>query len=129
MKRTAIFEYIKKNIDNIWLLQETFSIKEIEENWQEELGNGILKFNHGTSKSKGVLIFIPKNLGIKVINTYHDNNGRLVILDCEFDGKIFTIINCYMPTCSNVQEQNEVLKTISDNLLNFSCNNIILEGI
>ena len=109
-------------------MQETFSSKEIEGIWQNELGNGTLIFNHGTSKSKGVLIFIPEILDITIQNVYQDGNGRLIIIDCEAEGKFFTIVKCYMPTSSNVHEQNNVLEIISENLPNFSCCNIILGG-
>ena len=59
-KRLAIFNLIKQNNESIFLLQETFSRIEVEETWKDELPSGHLIFNHGTNRSKGVLIYIPK---------------------------------------------------------------------
>ena len=65
IKRESIFSYIKQNKESIFLLQETFSTPNIEEKWNLELTEGTLIYNHGTTRSRGVLIYIPKNINQK----------------------------------------------------------------
>ena len=50
----------------IWL-QETYSTVNSELIWKQEWGSGQMFFNHGTSKSKGVLI-CTANLDINITN-------------------------------------------------------------
>ena len=59
LKRNTIFDSIKKRKQTVFLLQETFSKSEIEEEWQQELNTGRTIFCHGSNRSRGVLIYLP----------------------------------------------------------------------
>ena len=56
------------------VLQETYIVKQIAEQWKEELG-GCLLFSEGTTSSKGQVIFIYKIWDIKSLNiTLYETN-------------------------------------------------------
>ena len=105
IKRNTIFNNIQKNKDSIHFLQETFSTQEIEQDWQDELKEGKLIFNHGSKRARGTLIYIPNNLKDNIVKTMDDNNGRIIIMDIKIQNEIYTMINVYMPTSSNKNEQ------------------------
>ena len=72
-KRRAIFNYYKKRAD-ILCMQETHSIKEIENMWQNEW-SGEIFFSHGTSEARGVATLINPRCGLKVIKISRDKDG------------------------------------------------------
>ena len=88
----------------------------------------ILYFNHGTSKSKGVLTCIPKNCNIKIEKKISDGEGRILFLQCNINNLNYTIGNIYMPTSNHCNEQLKILEKISEMLENLQNDNIILGG-
>ena len=52
-------------------------------------------FSHGTSNSTGVLVGLMEGLDYSVNKEVKDNNGRILILDAEIQGKRYLIINLY----------------------------------
>ena len=67
-----------------------------------------LFFSHGKSNSCGVAIGYCGTEDLKVLNTVHDNNGRILILDAELNGTNFLLINFY-----NSNTESEQLSTFS----------------
>jgi exonuclease III len=47
--------------------------------------------------SRGVAIWIKKNVEFKLIDEYKDNEGRLLLINVEINNAIYTIINIYAP--------------------------------
>ncbi len=89
----------RKKLDCISFLQETFSTKNIETRWKDELGGEIL-FNHGASNSRGVAIFLPQNVDFELCEKIIDNDGRLLIAKVKINSMIYiyTLCNLYAPT-------------------------------
>lgn len=114
IKRKNIFQWIKSNYYGITLLQETHSVLEDENTWENEWG-GDIYFSHGTRNSRGVAILLPpyKNWDIKYINGIKDNLGRIFLLHCEIESNEFIIINVYAPTKDNHNLQLEFLESLT----------------
>jgi len=49
------------------------------------------------SKSRGVAIVCRRNLKIKVLDTWADNNGRMAIAKVEMYGRKIAITSAYAP--------------------------------
>lgn len=94
-KRKTVFEYLKNNGD-IAFLQETHCTTETEKKWINECGCESY-FSHGTSNSRGVMIFFSNKLDITVNEKISDTEGRIIILKCEIQGEKFLIYNVYAP--------------------------------
>ena len=62
-KRNRLFNYFRKNMQGIILLQETYSVPGDLDIWTREWGGG-LYFNSGGSHSRGVAILLQKKHGI-----------------------------------------------------------------
>ena len=105
---------LKQNAD-IFFLQETYSTKEIENQWRKQW-RGELFFSHGTSRSKGVLVLVRENLDFKVKSTYTDDSGRFIFLDTLIQDSPFLLANIYAPTKASEQCQflDEIAFHIAD---------------
>ena len=76
-KRKTIFNYLRQKNFEIILLQETHSSEKVEKLWEMEWGNKI-EWLHGTNKSRGLAIFLKKNLNYDLVKTYQDPYGRFL---------------------------------------------------
>ena len=105
-KRLKLFEYLKNNIDDhgFIFLQKTHSLSNDELKWKDEFGGTF--FSHGKSNSCGVAIGYCGTEDLKVVNTACNKNGRMLILDAEFNGTNFLLINFY-----NSNTESEQLPT------------------
>ena len=81
-KRRSMFYSFHKSNYNIFLLQETHSSIECEQQWQNEWGGKIV-FSHGSRNSKGVCILFKNNFPWKIHGSMIDENGRYIILEVE----------------------------------------------
>jgi hypothetical protein len=52
---------------------------------------GSLYQSNGISNSRGVAIWIKKNVELKLIDEYKDNEGRLLLINVEINNAIYTI--------------------------------------
>ena len=67
-----------------------------------------LFFSYGKSNSCRVAIGYCGTEDLKVVNTAHDKNGQMLILDVELNGTNFLLMNFY-----NSNTQSEQLSTLS----------------
>ena len=91
-KRKQIFLDLTKKSTDIFFLQETHSIKEIERTWRQEWEREII-FSHGTSRSKGVAILVTNKIKDCIKETIIDPDGRYIIMDIIKDNVKYTAIN------------------------------------
>ena len=114
-KRECVFNWLLKQNADIFFLQETYSTKEIENQWRKQW-RGELFFSHGTSRSKGVLVLVRENLDFKVKSTYTDDSGRFIFLDTLIQDSPFLLANIYAPTKASEQCQflDEIAFHIAD---------------
>ena len=91
----------RKNSDFL-ILQETHSDEKCERMWESEWGGDIL-FCHGTSKSRGIAICMPKGRKKMLKHIITSEDGRLIIFDYKDSDKIVTIVAIYAPNVDTPQ--------------------------
>lgn len=96
LKRRKIFNYLHEHKHDIIMLQETHSVKEIENIWEAEWGGRIV-FAHGTSAARGTAILIKKKLEIKINEISRDPEGRFVSLSFCYESVDVTCTSVYAP--------------------------------
>ena len=101
-KRRAMFYSFHKSNYNIFLLQETHSSIECEQQWQNEWGGKIV-FSHGSTSSRGVCILFKNNFPWKIHGNHIDENGRYIIVDVELGGFGVLLCNIYGPNRDDPQ--------------------------
>ena len=121
--RECVFNWLLKQNADIFFLQETYSTKEIENQWRKQW-RGELFFSHGTSRSKGVLVLVRENLDFKVKSTYTDDSGRFIFLDTLIQDSPFLLVNIYAPT--KASERCQFLDEIAFHIADKVNLNIIL---
>ena len=128
VKRNAVFSKLKRSAAGIYLLQETHSTLKIEQRWQHEWGNKAMYFSQGTSNSRGVAIIITNNYDANIVNIRRDTEGRILIVDLERRGTIYTIGNLYAPTRNFEREQQNVFNEFATHLNCMKNEHTILGG-
>ena len=128
-KRSVVFNWLKHSNSGIIFLQETHSVNTDEDQWKKEW-SGEIFFSHGTSNSKGVAILIPSKLGleVKISKSFHDQEGRILLLDCTIEENNFVFINIYAPTKDKKIEQDTFFENLNELILNYSDRNLMIGG-
>lgn len=128
-KRGNIFNWLKKSYLSITLLQESHSAHIDGKKWEQEW-DGQIFYSHGEYNAKGVTILIPKELesSIHILESYNDNEGRILLIKCLIENNPYTIINIYKPTKDNLREQNNFLSKLKEQIGAHSDENIIIGG-
>ena len=124
-KRQRLIEWSKQQQCNILLMQETHFSQNIENKLIQDF-KGSLYQSNGTSNSRGVTIWIKKNVEFKLIDEYKDNEGRLLLINVEINNAIYTIINIYAP--NNMKKRNIFFKQVDRFINEHSICQIILAG-
>ena len=123
-KRSQVFTWLRNKNANVFFMQETHSTLQYEKTWTEDWGDGALYFSHGTSNSRGVCILIKDVSNITINKQFHDDNGRLLILDVLLGNQKVTLINVYGP---NVDDSS-FFSYVLEQLAHFDCESIIWGG-
>ena len=63
-------------------MRETHSSDKTGKQW-EQLWRGSIKFSHGTTSSKGVLIAFSESLEFNITKEFTDQNGRYIVLQVD----------------------------------------------
>ena len=71
--------------------------------------------SYKASNSKGVAIIIANNYDANIVNM-RDTNGRMILLDIERNGTIYTYRNIYTPTRNFEQDQWQVFREFTNYL-------------
>ena len=101
-KRRSVFKWIKRGKIDICFVQESFSTHDSERIWKNEWGGEVI-FSHGTNHSRGVLVLIRPRLDIKIVNSFTDNTGRILVLETLIQDVKFSLINIYAPNAEESQ--------------------------
>ena len=122
LKRKQVFLWLKNHPGSIFFLQETHSTVNSVNNWRDDWGDDIY-FSHGTSNSRGVCILI-KDCNLHVVKEFHDNDGRILILDILLKGQKFTLVNIY-----GYNNDNPIFfEEVENNLQEFVCESVVMGG-
>ena len=129
LKRKIIFHHLKdKYPHGIYLLQETHSSLDIENEWKKQWG-GDIYFSHGLTDSCGVAILISPDLNIDANVVCLDDGGRILVIELhnpEFEK--LTIFNVYAPTRNRLHLQLEFLNEVKEYASKLDSCNMILGG-
>ena len=127
-KRKTIFNWLKTSYNGITFLQETHSTISDEKKWEIEWG-GKIYYSHGEFNAKGVAIMIPNNISnFNYIEEKKDLNGRIILIKCEIDNNLLTLINIYSPTKDKVTKQLDFLIELKSFIDIYSDENFIIGG-
>ena len=129
-KRRKLFNWVKKHTSKnaIVFMQETHSSDKTGKQW-EQLWRGSIKFSHGTTSSKGVLIAFSESLEFNITKEFTDQNGRYIVLQVDIQENPYVLINYYAPNLETQQVSvlDELTKVLS-NLELKENTNLILGG-
>ena len=120
-KRKDVLNYLRDY--SILCLQDTHISKEIQNKVKNEWGFEAA-FSSFNSQSRGVAIFLNKNLDYKIMNQISDPNGNFLLLDIEILDKKITLGCIYAPN----RDDPEFINLIKTYLLDCDNENIILVG-
>ena len=95
-KRNKVFHFLNKHRPDILIVCDTRIAKNIENTIKEKWG-GPSYFSSFDSQSRGVAIFLKKNLPIMILDTCSDEQGNLLGILAEFDSKIILLHGVYDP--------------------------------
>ena len=84
--------------------------------------------SHGASNSKGVAIMITNNYDANIVNIRRDTEGRILIIDLERHGTIYTIGNMYAPTRNFERDQQNVFNEFTHYLNHMKNEHTIIGG-
>ena len=127
-KRKALLIWLQKQNADVIFLQETYSSKEIENNWRRQW-KGPMFFAHGSNHSCGVLVLIKDGLEFDMKSKLADDNGRYILLDVTVQGSNYILGNIYAP--NKTKEQCSFFEDLQQKLYDFvTCQNqrIIIGG-
>ena len=105
----------------IILLQETHTTVNVVKEFERIAKGATLKFSHGTSGARGVLIYVSASLEFEEIKTITDDEGRLIIMKCKIQGQTFLIVNAYGP--NDEKAHFEFMQKLSRKIDEINCVN------
>ena len=92
-KRCKVFQWLTDINSDVTFLQETFCTEKLvsnfNSNWQGVIEHAISDSPH----SRGVCILFKGNNNVIVENKHASEDGRILLLNVEIDGKNMTLIN------------------------------------
>ena len=113
-KRIQMFNWLKEQPYDFYLLQETHLISNNHEIWEKEWG-GKSFFSGTKTNSEGICILLNSNLDVKINNYVNIISGRLQSLDITVNDKDITIINVYGPNRDDISLFNKLEEFILNN--------------
>lgn len=124
-KRQRFYEWVKNQKCDIIFIQESHFDKQLENELKQETKNKCFFSNH-TSASRGVCIMINSKLEYDIIDEYKDNDGRIILLNIEIHGSIYSFVNVYAP--NNETDRKKFFKTLNDFVNKHAIGTLIIGG-
>lgn len=81
-----------------------------------------------TQSSRGVLIMYNRNVSFSTAKRLQDDQGRLLAVDLDIAGTIYSIISIYAPTQDKPHEQMDTLEKLEQPIEELNSTNIIIGG-
>ena len=111
-KRRQVLCFLRKKDPDLLVILDTRFSKDIENSVKAEWGGQVL-FSSFSSQARGVAIFVKKNLPIKILDKFNDQNGNILGLLIEYEGKRILLEGLYGPNGdSPLFYENEVFGKI-----------------
>ena len=113
-KRGQVLHFLRKKNADILILVDTRLSPEVENEVKAEWGGQIF-FSSFSSQSRGVAIFIRKNLPVKVLDSFSDQAGNISSILVEIEDKKILFEGIYGPNTDDPSFYSEnVFKRIQD---------------
>ena len=123
-KMKDVFDYLRKQKAHILMLQETH-FKTESQNYVRAVWGFDCILNGNSTNSKGVGIFFSNKFHYKVHSVVRANTGEYLIVDIEFLGKRFTLVNVYGPSDS---DSPSFFRGLMDKIDEFPNENLVIGG-
>ena len=95
-KRRQVLKFLKKRNPDLLIVVDTRIAPNIENTIKEEWGSQVL-FSSFDSQSRGVALFVKKDLPLKILDKFCDKNGNLLCVLIEFECKRILLEGVYGP--------------------------------
>ena len=102
-KRKDVFDFLRKQSGNIFLLQETHWKTGAENVIRSQWGFECIIAGPDCA-SKGVAVLFKNNFEYKIHNILKDDEGRYILIDIEMLNKRLTLANLYAPSSGDHPE-------------------------
>lgn len=112
-KRRDVFNYLRSKKHSICCLQDTHFTESLEPYIRAEWGGEVF-FSSFTSNARGVCILFNNNVDFKVFKSKTDQNGNVLALDLELEGKRITLISIYGPNNDSPEFYSNLCEIIED---------------
>ena len=122
-KRRDVLNYLKKSAADIIFLQETH-MTQYTTQYFNTLWSGNCYHSCKTANSRGTTILLRSSLSYNLLSEHYGDNGNLVIVVCEINSNIFTLVNVYGPN----DDTPSFYSHIDELLHQFPQDNIIIGG-
>ena len=122
-KRQTIYHWLKEKHFNIICLQETYvtetNVPTFNNDWDGASYHSCTNSTH----SRGVSILCNKSFDHKLLSSYSDNEGRKLLINIEYCGQVYTIVNVYAPNECNQKKDffNKSRNWIIERAMNINC--------
>jgi exonuclease III len=128
-KRLEVYKWLKRNHKGIILLQESHCTPKRETSWGKTFGRQYTSYySNGSSRSCGVITFLPERLGKYVKDQDRDTEGRCLIISLEIKTVKYAIINIYAPNQDSPAAQMEFLDFLDSKLEKYKDHTILMGG-
>ena len=97
-KRQTLFHWLESKQYDIICLQETFCTDEKKSLYNSDWNGSIIHCTSNSPHSRGVSVLFRKKFEFEILSQYHDNEGRLLLLNINHNGQTWTMVNVYAPT-------------------------------
>lgn len=123
IKRSLVFDYLKKYTPHICILQETHLVG------GRVMGLKRLWVGHHyhathTSYARGVSILVHRSLNFEPLDVLIDPEGRYVLLHAVIDTVAVVVVGVYLPPPANISLLQKIITLIAQ----FPTDNVILTG-
>lgn len=65
------------------------------------------------TKTKGALIAVKDTVALKLMNLHTDTQGRFIILVCEINNTVYTLVNLYVPNTGQISFLNKIWEKVT----------------
>ena len=111
-KRKSVFQFFRDQKLDICFIQETHVGSMKNKNDWEKQWKGTMISANGESNARGTAILINPRLECEVIDTTIDDEGRLVCVHANINGKKTVLCNIYAPNEDSPEFFDQIIKVI-----------------
>ena len=106
-KRQKVLHFLQKKNPDFTIICDSRIGKNIENVIREEW-NGVCIFNSFTSQARGVAIFIKRGTPVNICDVFPDNDGNVLAVLIDFQGKKILLEGLYGPNADSPQFYSDV---------------------